>query len=55
MRLIRPRTALSLERANHEVYVLLKNGVKVNVDLEKGGTELVVVRVVDWREKPTTR
>jgi type I restriction enzyme R subunit len=48
--LTRPREAMSLVNANREVYGLLKEGVKVNLHLEEGGTELVVVTVVDWRE-----
>jgi len=46
----RPRDGLSLERANHELYGLLKDGVKVNVSRDEGGTEVVVVKAIDWRK-----
>jgi len=46
----RARDALSLVKANQELYDLIKNGVKVRVAGDEDNTEDVVVRVVDWRE-----
>jgi len=48
--LTKPRSALTLVAANRELYALLKEGVKVNVHLDEGGTEVVSVKVIDWRE-----
>jgi type I restriction enzyme, R subunit len=43
------RSAMLLEAANREVYLLLKDGVKVSVpDRERGGQKTERVRVVDW-------
>lgn len=44
------RAAMSLVNANRELYGLLKDGVKVKVTLDEGGTEDVAVKVIDWRE-----
>ena len=50
--LTRDRSAMSLEAANREVYLLLKEGIKVSVpDRERGGQRTERLRVVDW-EKP---
>jgi len=47
--LIRDRSAMSLEAANREVYLLLKDGIKVAVpDRERGGQKTERLRVVDW-------
>src|SRR2546428_6260993 len=47
--LMRDRSAMSLATANHEVYELLKEGVKVSVpDRERGGQKSERVRVMDW-------
>jgi type I restriction enzyme R subunit len=47
--LIRERSAMSLEAANREVYLLLKDGIKVSVpDRERGGQKSARLRVVDW-------
>ena len=51
--LTRDRSAMSLEAANREVYLLLKEGIKVSVpDKERGGQKTERVRVIDW-EHPT--
>jgi type I restriction enzyme R subunit len=54
--LTRDRSALSPVEANREVYQLLKEGVKVKIDLRGfgnlGGLEPKVVRVIDW-DTPT--
>ena len=43
------RSAMLLEAANREVYLLLKEGIKVSVpDRERGGQKTERVRVVDW-------
>uniref|UniRef100_UPI0025E591B9 type I restriction endonuclease n=1 Tax=Thiohalocapsa sp. TaxID=2497641 RepID=UPI0025E591B9 len=52
--LTRDRGALSLARANQEVYHLLKKGVKVAYNtgnIAQGEEQLVKVRVIDW-ERP---
>jgi type I restriction enzyme R subunit len=47
--LTRDRSAMSLEAANREVYLLLKEGIKVSVpDTERGGQKTERLRVVDW-------
>ena len=47
--LTRDRSAMILEAANREVYLLLKEGIKVSVlDREHGGQKTERVRVVDW-------
>ena len=51
--LTRDRLAMSLESANREVYLLLKEGIKVSVpDRERGGQKTERLRVIDW-ENPT--
>ena len=61
--LIRDRSAMSLEAANREVYLLLKEGIKVSVPEREdgsagtprptsGGQRTERVRVMDW-EQPT--
>ena len=43
------RSAMLLEHANREVYVLLKEGIKVSVpDRERGGQKTERLRVIDW-------
>ena len=47
--LTRDRSAMNLEAANREVYLLLKDGIKVSVpDREHGGQKTERLRVVDW-------
>jgi type I restriction enzyme R subunit len=49
--LTRDRSAMSLEAANREVYLLLKEGIKVSVqDKERGGQKTERVRVIDWEQ-----
>ena len=47
----RDRSAMLLESANHEVYLILKEGITVSVpDLEHGGQKTERLRVVDWEQ-----
>ncbi len=47
--LVRDRSAMALVRANHEIYSLLKEGVKVRIPAPDGEGETVeTVRVIDW-------
>ncbi|MEZ5555242.1 type I restriction endonuclease subunit R [Haliea sp.] len=46
--LTRDRSKLLAVNANLEVYRLLKNGVKVEVSEDDGGTAIETVRVIDW-------
>ena len=47
--LTRDRSAMSLPAANREVYLLLKEGIKVSVpDRERGGQKTERLRVLDW-------
>ncbi|HTV40475.1 MAG TPA: type I restriction endonuclease subunit R [Candidatus Sulfotelmatobacter sp.] len=47
--LTRDRSAMLPEQANREVYLLLKEGIKVSVpDKERGGQRTERVRVIDW-------
>ena len=47
--LTRDRSAMSLEAANREVYLLLKEGITVSVaDSECGGQKAERLRVVEW-------
>ncbi len=47
--LTRDRSAMSLEAANREGYLLLKEGIKVSVpDRERGGQKTERLRVMDW-------
>src|ERR1035438_9698232 len=47
--LTRDRSAMSLEAANREVYLLLKEDIKVSVpDKERGGQKTERLRVIDW-------
>ena len=49
--LIRDRSAMSLEAANREVYLLLKSGIRVSLpDRERGGQKDERLRVVDWEQ-----
>ena len=49
--LTRDRSAMSLARANSEVYRLIKDGVKVRIPDPNGEGETVeTVRVIDWNE-----
>lgn len=46
--LTRDRSALSLERANRDVYEMLRDGVEVKVPLDDGGSETARAKVIDW-------
>jgi len=47
--LVRDRSAMALVRANHEIYSLLKEGVKVRIPAPDGeGERVETVRVIDW-------
>ena len=47
--LSRDRSAMSLEAANREIYLLLKEGIPVSVpDREHGGQKPERLRVIDW-------
>jgi type I restriction enzyme, R subunit len=49
--LTRDRSAMLLEQANREVYLLLKEGIKVSVpDRERGGQKTERLRVIDWEQ-----
>ncbi len=49
--LARDRSAMSLEAANREVYLLLKDGIPVSTpDREHGGQKAERLRVVDWAQ-----
>jgi type I restriction enzyme R subunit len=49
--LTRNRSAMSLEAANREVYLLLKEGIRVSVhDREHGGQKVERLRVIDWEQ-----
>ncbi len=49
--LTRDRSAMSLEAANREVYLLLKAGIRVSLpDRQHGGQKDERLRVVDWGE-----
>jgi type I restriction enzyme R subunit len=51
--LTRDRSATSLEAANREIYLLLKEGIRVSMpDRERGGQKTERVQVIDW-ENPT--
>ena len=48
--LTRDRSAMLPEQANREVYLLLKEGVRVSLpDRERGGQKTQRVRVIDWQ------
>ena len=47
--LSRDRSAMALAAANREVYLLLKDGIKVSVpDADQGGQKTERLRVIDW-------
>jgi type I restriction enzyme R subunit len=49
--LTRDRSAMSLEAANHEVYLLLKEGIRVSVpDRQHGGQKTERLRVINWEQ-----
>ena len=51
--LTRDRSAMSLEAANREVYLMLKEGIMVSVpDRERGGQKIERLCLIDW-EKPS--
>src|SRR5712672_3075749 len=48
--LTRDRSAMSLEAANREIYLLLKEGIKVSVpDRDRGGQKTERLAVIDWK------
>ena len=48
---LRDRSAMALEAANHEIYRLLKEGIPVSLpDRENGGQKIERLRVVDWAQ-----
>ena len=50
--LTRDRSAMSLEAANREVYLLLKEGIKVSVpDRERGGSGIDEVQLVGFKPR----
>ena len=48
--LSRDRAVMSMVAANHEVYDLLKNGVKVTVREPDGSESAETVRLIDWND-----
>lgn len=46
--LVRDRSMMSMEAANKEIYGLLKDGIKANVDDSNGGAEVKTVKMIDW-------
>lgn len=46
--LLRDRSAMSLVGANREIYKLIRNGIKVNVQNEKGEREDITLRIIDF-------
>ncbi len=50
--LSRDRAVMSLVAANHELYDLLKNGVKVTVREPDGSESVETVRLIDWEHPP---
>jgi type I restriction enzyme R subunit len=46
------RSVMDLTRANHSVYGLLRNGVKVRVSDEDGNETTETVQVIDWVNPP---
>lgn len=47
--LTRDRSAMILEAANREIYLLIKDGIPVSVpDIEHGGQKVERLRVIDW-------
>jgi len=52
--LVLDRSALDSTRANRAVHELLRGGVKVTVTDEHGDRTTETVRVVDWKQQPTT-
>ncbi len=48
--IIRDRSKMSLASANKEIYLLLKDGVKVSFKTDSGEETTETVKVVDWNE-----
>ena len=49
--LMRDRSRLSLAQANHKLYLLIKDGVKVKIpDADGDGETVETVRMIDWNE-----
>jgi type I restriction enzyme, R subunit len=51
--LSRDRSKMLQVNANQEVYRLLKEGVKVQVPNERGGTATETVKIINWKEPET--
>ncbi len=47
--LTRDRSVMSAERANQDVYRLLKDGIRVSMKQSDGSEETETVQVIDWR------
>ena len=47
--LTRSRSIMSMAQANHEVYGLLKEGVRVFIQDENGEEQVTTLRVIDWQ------
>ena len=52
--LTRSRSIMSMAQANHEVYGLLKEGVRVFIQDENGEEQVTTLRVIDWQQQRTT-
>ena len=48
--LTRDRSRLSMVAANHEIYELLKNGVRIQVPDPDQGERTEYIRIIDWEE-----
>ena len=46
--LLRDRSTMSLVNANKEIYKLIKNGIKINVQNIKGELEDIIIRLIDF-------
>src|SRR3990172_6987134 len=46
--IIKDRSAMSMVNANHEIWQLLKNGVKVETENEKGERQTETVKIIDF-------
>src|SRR3989344_509596 len=46
--IIKDRSAMSMANANHEIWQLLRDGVKVETENEKGERQTETVRVIDF-------
>ncbi|MFH1956117.1 MAG: type I restriction endonuclease subunit R, partial [Patescibacteria group bacterium] len=46
--IIKDRSAMSMVNANHEIWQLLKNGVKVETENKKGEQQIETVKIIDF-------